>query len=158
MTFLTFAYLPHHIRASYLDSILFTLPCFYIIFIYLQPHFHSVFCLVFFHQITEFELDLYNISSPWSRVRALDFCSFTVGLASISVRSRVNKKKAKQGHQLHFSLWCHFYFVSHSMPTSFLFGFPFHFHYRHTSGILRDFHKPFFSLEPRLSVATYFFY
>ena len=29
-------------------------------------------------------------------------------------------------------IWCHFYFVSHSIPTSLLFGFPFHFDYRHT--------------------------
>ena len=32
---------------------------------YLLPHFHSVFCLVFFHLITaEFEQNLYDISSP----------------------------------------------------------------------------------------------
>ena len=31
-----------------------------------------------------------------------------------------------------FHISCHFCFVSHSISTSFLFGFPFHFDYRHT--------------------------
>ena len=103
MHFLTYAYLPHH-RASCLDSFLFTHPKFYIIFIYLQPNFHSVFCLVFFHLITEFELDLYDISSRQRQIRALNFCSFTVWLASIWVQPQVNKNKPKEDHQLHCPL------------------------------------------------------
>ena len=140
MHFLTYAYLPHH-RASCLDSFLFTLPIFYIIFIYLQPNFHSVFCLVFLHLITEFELNIYDISSRQSQVRALNFCSFTVWLASISVQPRVSKNKPKEDHQLHCPLF-KFCFVSYAMPTSFLFGFPFHFDYRHAWGVSRDFYKP----------------
>ena len=64
------------------------------IFIYtpqILDHFHfisnpisSVFCLVFFHLITEFELDHYEISSPRSQVRALHF-----------YLPRVNKNKPK---------------------------------------------------------------
>ena len=106
---------------------------------YLQPHFHSVFCLVFFHLITEFEMDLYDISSPRSQVRTLHFCSLIVWLASISVRPRVNKNKLKEVHQLHVDV------IFILFPTSYLPGFylvfTFHFDNRHTWGILRDFHK-----------------
>ena len=148
-------------------SFLFTLPKFYIIFILSPTPFPlCFFCLVFFHLISEFELDLNHISSPRSQVRALHFCSFTIRLASISVRSRVNKNKPKEDHQLLFPIWCHFYFVSHSIPTSFLFGFPFHFDYRHTLGVLEIFTKPspsndvslHFTLEPCPSVATHIFH
>ena len=107
---------------------------------YLQPHFHSVFCLVFFHLITGFEMDLYDISSPRSQVRTLHFCSLIVWLASISVRPRVNKNKLKEVHQLHVDV------IFILFPTSYLPGFylvfTFHFDNRHTWGILRDFHKP----------------
>ena len=147
------------------------------IFIYTPQilyHFHFIsnpistlfFCLVFFHLISEFELDLNHISSPRSQVRALHFCSFAIRLASISVRSRVNENKPKEDHHLHFPIWCHFYFVSHSIPTSFLFGFPFHFDYRHTWGVLEIFTKPspsndvslHFTLEPCPSVTTHIFH
>ena len=76
---------------------------------YLQSHFHSVFCLVFLHLVTEFEMDLYNISSPRSQVRALHFCLFTVWLASISVGPRLNKNKLKEVHQLHVDVLFGFY-------------------------------------------------
>ena len=57
-----------------------------------------VFCFVFFHLITEFELDLYHISLMRSQV--LHFCSFLVLLASILARSRVYIIKPKEDHQL----------------------------------------------------------
>ena len=113
-------------------------------------HFHFIFnpistlffCLVFFHLITEFELDVHNISSPRSQVRAILFCSFTIWLTSISNQPQLNKDKHKEYPLLRFPPWCHFYFVSHSIPNSFLFRFPFHFDYRDTWGVLQDFHKP----------------
>ena len=57
-------------------------------------------CLLFFHLIPEFELDLYNISSQWSKVRALHFYSFAVWLASNLVRPWVYNIKPKKEHQL----------------------------------------------------------
>ena len=66
------------------------------IFIYIPQilhHYHFIsnpistmfFCLTFFHLITNFELDLYNISSRENQAGALHFCSFTAWLAFISV-------------------------------------------------------------------------
>ena len=118
MTFFTYVYSPHH-RTSCLHSFLFTFPKFYIIFILSSTPFPSCFCLVFFHLITEFELDFYDISNPQSQVRAMHFSSFTVWLSSIPVRPRLNKNKPKEDHELQFPLWRHFYFASHSIPTSF---------------------------------------
>ena len=60
----------------------------------------TVFCFVFVHLITEFELDLYHISIMRSQVRVLHFCSFSVLLASILARSRVYIIKSKEDHQL----------------------------------------------------------
>ena len=79
---------------------------------------------------------------------------------------RVNKKKPKEDIQLHFLLWCHFYFVFHSIPTSFLLGCPFPYDCWHTWKVLCDFQKPLpsnvvslhFTLEPNPSVATHFFH
>ena len=89
--------------------------------------------------------------------------------ASLSVRPQVYKIKPKEDHQLNCPFSFHFYFVFHSIPTSFLFGFLFHFDYHHTWGVLQDFQKllplkrcfrtlhsrtssfcchPFFSLKP----------
>ena len=63
-----------HVRIHfYLHSVNFTSFSFY-----LQPQFHSVFCIVFFYLITEFELDLYDFASALSQIRALHFSSFTV--------------------------------------------------------------------------------
>ena len=38
-------------------------------------------------------------------------------------------------------IWCHFYFVSCSIPTSFMFGFLSHFDYRHTGKSPTGFQK-----------------
>ena len=56
---------------------------------YLHPHFYSVFLSHF----QEFGLDL---CEPQSHVEALHLCSITVWLASISFRSRVNKKNLRK--------------------------------------------------------------
>ena len=54
-------------RASRLDSILFTLPTFYVIFILFPTPYLPRFCLVFSSIfITEFQLELYGIFSPCS--------------------------------------------------------------------------------------------
>ena len=129
--------MPHIWIHYYLHSLNFTSFSFYH-----QSHFHSVFCLIFYHLIIEFELDLYDICSPRSQIMNLQSCSFTVWLASILVWPRVNKINPMEKHHLHFPCFCRFCFVSHSIPTSFLFGFLFHFDYCHTCGVLQDFHKP----------------
>ena len=129
--------MPHVWIHFYLHSLNFTSFSFYP-----QPQFHSVFCLIFFHLIIEIELDFYDICSPRSQIRALQFCSFTIWLASILVWPRVNKINPKENHHLHFPCWCHFYFVSHCIHTSFSFGVLFHFDYCHKWGVLQDFHKP----------------
>ena len=49
------------------------------------------FYFVLFDGITDFELDLYNISSPWSQVRTQHFCLFAVWPASILVLPQVSK-------------------------------------------------------------------
>ena len=92
MIVLTYIYLPHY-RASSMDSFLFTLPNFYINFICLQ----LCFCSVFVHLITEFELDLKDISSWRSQVRALHFYSFAVWLPPTSGQPREYNIKAKEG-------------------------------------------------------------
>ena len=151
--------------ASCLDSLLFTLSQFCIIFILSPTPFPLCFLSCFLPPIAEFELDRYGIPSLRSQVRALHFCSLAVWLASISVLSRANKNKSKEDHQSHLPLWCHFNFF----PTPYLpiFGFPFHFDYRHIWGVLQDFQKPLplkdvslhFTVELfHPSVATHFFH
>ena len=79
---------------------------------------------------------------------------FIYSLASIHFSSASSIQKTEEDYQLHFLLWCHFYFLSHSIPTLIFFGFPFHFDYRHTWGLLRDFHKPL-SLKRRFPTFHY---
>ena len=91
-----------------------------------------------FHFISNSISTLFFVLFSFTRLLSLSwiFTTFPARKARL-----VNKTKTKEDHQLQFSLWCHFCFVSHSIPTLFLFGFPFNFDYRHR-GVLRDFHKP----------------
>ena len=58
----------------------------------------------------------------------------------------------------HFHILCHFYFLSHCMPTSFLFGFLiFHFHYWVSAWTLRHFQPMQLALSQVRTQQFYFF-